>query len=252
MGLPCGFLRIEDVGIITNLNPRDTIGTREIAMNLKHSTRLNIGCGLAVAKGWTNIDRSLNIYLSKSPRLKGMLFRLGLISEEVLKADWRDIEIVRRDVTKGIPCEDNSVCFIYCSHMLEHLSRTASQRFLEECHRILTPDGILRLAVPDLHRSVSNYYAKTADGDQEMRESAADCLIKDIGMFPANRKMTIFERLLGKGNSHLWAYDFFSISRALRDAGFSKIVPTTYHNGTVPDLDKIETREDSLFVEASK
>lgn len=44
---------------------------------------------------------------------------------------------------------DNSVTLIYCSHTLEHLGTKAATDFLAECFRILKPNGVLRVALPN-------------------------------------------------------------------------------------------------------
>ena len=44
---------------------------------------------------------------------------------------------------------DNSVDLIYACHILEHYGRHEIQSVLSEWYRVLRPEGILRLAVPD-------------------------------------------------------------------------------------------------------
>src|SRR5579884_1995769 len=44
---------------------------------------------------------------------------------------------------------DNSVDLIYACHILEHYGRHETRNVLSEWHRVLKPEGILRLAVPD-------------------------------------------------------------------------------------------------------
>jgi predicted SAM-dependent methyltransferase len=61
-----------------------------------------------------------------------------------------DLDIRRRDVTKGLPFNDASVGYIYTSHMLEHLHKDDAIFVLKECYRVLKPKGVLRVLVPDL------------------------------------------------------------------------------------------------------
>ncbi len=51
---------------------------------------------------------------------------------------------------------------------------------------------------------------------------------------------------------HQWMYDASSMSRRLEEAGFGEIFERAFRDGLCPDLDEIETREDSFFVEAVK
>jgi predicted SAM-dependent methyltransferase/glycosyltransferase involved in cell wall biosynthesis len=80
---------------------------------------LNIGSGQKKIDGFINIDIDKNA----------------------------DIQI---DVTKGLPFQDNSISGIFCEHFIEHLRQREAIKFLRECRRILVPDGLLRIATPDL------------------------------------------------------------------------------------------------------
>lgn len=55
----------------------------------------------------------------------------------------------RVDVRQGLPYDTGSVHALYSSHMLEHLSYDEGLRFLRECRRVIRPDGVMRLLVPD-------------------------------------------------------------------------------------------------------
>ena len=89
---------------------------------------LNIGCGKHFHPAWENID----VYP---------------VSTQV-KA-W--------NLRKGLPYPDNSFDVCYHSHVLEHLKPHNGECFIKECLRVLKPDGILRIAVPDLEAIVRGY-----------------------------------------------------------------------------------------------
>jgi predicted SAM-dependent methyltransferase len=89
---------------------------------------LNLGCGNRFHKSWTNINFDSN-------------------SNEVMK--W--------DLTKGIPFPDNFFDVVYHSHLLEHFTRATAKNFLLECSRVLRPQGVLRVVVPDLEQIVHTY-----------------------------------------------------------------------------------------------
>jgi predicted SAM-dependent methyltransferase len=48
-----------------------------------------------------------------------------------------------------LPAKDSSVTFVFSEHFLEHLFFDEALALLVECHRILTPGGIVRVVVPD-------------------------------------------------------------------------------------------------------
>jgi len=53
------------------------------------------------------------------------------------------------DIRAGLPFDDDSIEFIYSCHTLEHLFITDALTVLGECRRVLRPDGVLRLTLPD-------------------------------------------------------------------------------------------------------
>jgi predicted SAM-dependent methyltransferase len=54
------------------------------------------------------------------------------------------------DVTKQLPFDDNSIDAIFCEEIIEHIDLDLGRALLAECQRILRPQGILRIATPDL------------------------------------------------------------------------------------------------------
>src|SRR5688500_5234468 len=84
---------------------------------------VNLGCGQRYHTDWTNID--------VAPQGPGIL---------------------KHDLSRNIPLPNESCAVVYHSAVLEHMRRSDALRFLKECWRILSPGGILRVAVPDLEK----------------------------------------------------------------------------------------------------
>lgn len=61
---------------------------------------------------------------------------------------------IKRD---RLPFEDNSVGYLYASHVLEHLRDHEVRHFLKEACRTLRPGGLLRIVVPDLDKYVRSF-----------------------------------------------------------------------------------------------
>jgi predicted SAM-dependent methyltransferase len=91
-------------------------------------TYLNLGCGQRYHKDWTNID-----FVSNSPYVQA------------------------HNLLQGIPFEDNSFEVVYHSHVLEHFTKVDGKKFIQECYRVLKPNGIIRIAVPDLEQIAKEY-----------------------------------------------------------------------------------------------
>lgn len=92
------------------------------------SLLLNIGCGAITNPYYENID---------------------IIPQDALA---KKVNILER-----LPYNDNIYEFCYSSHLLEHLNKAESLNFLSEVIRVLQVDGVCRIVVPDLERTVSAY-----------------------------------------------------------------------------------------------
>lgn len=95
---------------------------------------LNLGCGKRIHTDWTNID-----FVST---LDG---------------------VIAHNLTQGIPFPDNSFDVVYHSHVLEHFSQDTAKFFIAECYRVLRPQGVLRIAIPDLEQ-IAKTYLHALDG----------------------------------------------------------------------------------------
>jgi SAM-dependent methyltransferase len=89
---------------------------------------LNLGCGHRFHSEWENLDFS-----STAPGVRAY------------------------DLRRGIPFPDASFNVVYHSHLLEHFPKQMAPAFLGECHRVLKPGGVIRVAVPDLEQIARLY-----------------------------------------------------------------------------------------------
>jgi ubiquinone/menaquinone biosynthesis C-methylase UbiE len=64
------------------------------------------------------------------------------------------------DITK-LDYEDNSIDLIYASHVIEYFDREEISNILKEWIRVLKPDGVLRLAVPNF-KAMANIYINSS------------------------------------------------------------------------------------------
>ncbi|CAH0166662.1 putative S-adenosylmethionine-dependent methyltransferase MSMEG_2350/MSMEI_2290 [Pedobacter sp. Bi27] len=101
---------------------------------------LNLGCGnhFSTDEIWTNLD-----FIST------------------------DKHVIQHNLLKGIPMPDESFEVVYHSHVLEHFTRPDGFKFLAECYRVLAPNGIIRIAVPDLEQIARNYLKFLDSGLQD-------------------------------------------------------------------------------------
>jgi predicted SAM-dependent methyltransferase len=228
-------------------------------MGNKVTVKLNLGCGPKPFKGWTNTDKSWNIYLYRVPLLKKLILKsllsLGWVTEDALVhvVDYpSDLDIRRCDVTKGISFDDISVDYIYTSHMLEHLRKEDTMFVFKECYRVLKQGGILRVVVPDLKLYVKEYLdtEESSDGNDI---PAADKFMDGIMLQGIGEVRHSFYKIMCK--RHQWMYDFESLAKRLYDCGFSKVKECKLGEGSLPDVQYIEQEEHhpkSVYLEAFK
>lgn len=122
-------------------------------MSAKHSSQkktfVNLACGATFvdAPNWINFD-----FAATGPAV-------------------HEIDLLER-----LPLNDRDVDFVYCSHFLEHIPRNRTVQFLQECHRVLKPGGILRLVVPDFEEMCMEYLKQR----QSQRHEQADYMMIEI------------------------------------------------------------------------
>ncbi len=95
---------------------------------------LNVGCGDTFHPDWTNVDM-----VSRSPEVRAC------------------------NLLKGLPYPDGRFQAVYHSHVLEHFPRAKAADFIRECYRVLQPEGILRIVVPDLENIAREYLKHLQD-----------------------------------------------------------------------------------------
>lgn len=196
--------------------------------------KINLGCGPDGINGWRNYDWGLLPLLNKLGVMKYMV-KLGLIDKNYL-VKWPKFELC--DIRKGLLEADESVDFVYCSHVLEHFERLRAKDILIEVRRILKKNGIFRIVLPDLR-----LVTKINNADQMCQ------VWWGYDKSKIGRIARFFVR------EHRWMYDLESIKKLLLESGFKHINQSKYRDGSLPDLEKLDLkihRNLSLYVEAKK
>jgi predicted SAM-dependent methyltransferase len=108
--------------------------------------------------------------LSKPPTHRGKPWFLNLGCGKHFHQNWINIDfspfddtVICHDLRQPLPFPENSCAVVYHSHVLEHFTRAEGRRFIAECFRVLQPQGILRVAVPDLE-CIARLYLQSLEG----------------------------------------------------------------------------------------
>lgn len=198
--------------------------------------RLHLGCGTNLLPGWLNTDSSRN-----------------------------DSPTLYLDVTERMPLPDASIDYILAEHIIEHIDRHDAEFMLRECHRVLRPNGVLRVGTPDLPKYLA-LYAGTPD------EIGREC-IREIGdrwIKPGFHRAAKYAPAAGNcgpvyvvndiflNYEHRFIYDQALLQAMMQDAGFTTCLRgeagTSRHapfHGVETHVDRINTHL-TLTIEASK
>lgn len=190
---------------------RHRSGLRKIGLFLQRpEKKLNLGCGPNPKPGWINID----LFDSRA-----------------------DLQL---DLREKWPFADGSVSYIYSEHVFEHFElHEEVAHFLSETHRVLRPDGVFDVGVPDTEWPLRAYGNK---GDPYWVFSET--------LHPAwcKTQMDHINYHFRQGTEHKYAWDYETLSRKLQEFGFTNIVRRGYD----PVLDSESRKIGTLNVTATK
>jgi predicted SAM-dependent methyltransferase len=175
--------------------------------------RVNWGCGPQPAPGWLNSD--------------------------LLTAEGIDFSC---DILDGLPLATGSIDYVTSIHALQSLPYLDVVPALQELLRVLTPGGVLRLALPDLERGLAAY----------RRNDPAYFYIPDEESSTISGKFIV--QMTWYGSNRMLFTEEFARELLLR-AGFQRVTRCAYRvtASRYPEIVELDNRErESLFVEAVK
>ncbi len=114
----------------------------------------------------------------------------------------------------NLPIRDNSIEYIYTSHMIEHLGFREHKNFLMECYRVLKNHGKIEILCPDFKAAVKIY----------LREGFSWRVLK-----------MLFGTQEHRDDFHKSGLDEDTLINLLREVGFKNIV-----RGELRDFKKAE------------
>lgn len=186
----------------------------------KQENYLNLGCGSNVVSGYVNAD---------------FFYRFKFWKKDIQQRQWQ------LDLRYPLDCPDNVFDGIFTEHTLEHLYPDDAKRLLTEVYRILKPNSLVRITVPDVEKYVK-FYTNTLDNDEKFeftQHYQTGC--------SAIRNMT-------QNYFHFSAWDCEELNRYLADIGFKDIKKQSFGITANPklNLDLKERSWETLYLEARK
>jgi hypothetical protein len=180
----------------------------------------NLGSGPRYLKGYVNAD----FYVFNTLRKL-----LGF--NTVPNVDWQI------DLRKKLNCKNSFFDGIFVEHVLEHLNIIDVFKLLKEIKRVMKPNSILRISVPDL-QIYAQYYLSGKKSSNK------------FSMWDQNRGEAIWS--LSHNFGHNCIYDFKFLKKILLLSGFKNIQKKDFNQSSDKMLliDDPGRSWESLYVEA--
>ncbi|MBD2139673.1 methyltransferase domain-containing protein [Anabaena sp. FACHB-1237] len=163
------------------------------------------------------------------------------------------------DLNKRWRFTSASVDVVYASHVFEHLTLVTAKLFIQEAYRVIKPNGVIRIVVPDLYKLSKNYIHRYETGEQDASNELLYSLnLHQEGTYSADRNFLekILNLIQGYPHQHKYMYDSFSLKKIISDAGFIDICESSYAvSSNIPEIKQVEfTKEGvpSVYIEAIK
>ena len=120
----------------------------------------------------------------------------GAQANKPFDSEWVKIDLISGNVradARFLPFKDNSFEEIRAIHVLEHIPRCGHDSFYDEIYRVLKPDGLFYVEVPNLRevcRRLVNIPAVSEANKEQLR-------IWTLSLYGKNRHL---------GDSHHWGF----------------------------------------------
>jgi predicted SAM-dependent methyltransferase len=176
---------------------------------------------------------------------KNIKLEFGATTKRDTTKDWFTVDInmgsdLFIDLSKTLPLPDNSIDMIYSSHLLEHFSYpNPMMNLLKECYRILKPNGVFDVCVPN-----AKIYAKAYLN----KEKNPDISLKHIIDTDFNSKIDYLNHAAYMRGEHKYMFDEENLPIILKKAGFKNIRLREFDL----NLDRKERVYESIYVRGIK
>jgi len=175
----------------------------------------------------------------------------GWLNSDLYPQTFQSITL---DASRRFPFDDHSFDYIFSEHQLEHISHVQGLNMLRECHRVLKPGGMIRIAVPSLDSLLALFGTEWSPLQKQYAEAVMKTCFPEAG--EGNACFVMNAAFVSWG--HLFMYDHLTLRDSLQRAGFTDV--TRREPGQSPDenLRSLEFRTgerdryETLVVEARR
>ena len=171
--------------------------------------RLNLGCGVMLLKGFTNVDNSFD--------LKDLKGKKGIFKHSKIQPGSK---FVRADMTK-LPFKDRTVDYIECLDAIEHLPFRDVEIALKEMHRVLKKGGTAYIFTTDFN-DIAKQWVDFMSGDNFNAQNWY------------NMSSLIYGNQVHNGEFHRSLFNPVYMNGLLQACGFKELTITYFPRGSHP------------------
>jgi predicted SAM-dependent methyltransferase len=157
--------------------------------------KLQIGCGLNIMDDWLNTD--------------------VFITDRTIR-DYRSTFL---DAAKPFPFNEDTFDYVFCAHMIEHISWKEGLQMLREAYRVLKPGGKIRVATPNIRSLMSLYNLNKDDIQQEYIQYSINLWLPEVAAYGLNDVTFVVNNFM-RNWGHQFVYDPDILQKSLQLAGF--------------------------------
>ena len=185
------------------------------AVAREHFTRqpvkkLHLGCGNHIIEGWLNSD-----YFPYTER------------------------VLRLDVSKRFPFADGSFDYAFSEHMIEHIPFAHGQHMLNECFRVLKPNGKIRITTPDLAFLIALFQDEKTELQKKYIRWSSETMNDKVPYGEDTFVINNFVRDWG----HQFIYDEKALRASLQRAGFHEITRCNLNESRFEEFRNLENEK---------
>lgn len=147
------------------------------------------------------------------------------------------------DFNRPIPVPSSILDGVFTEHVVEHFDYEGGRRLLEQCHRMMKKEGVIRIVVPDGRKILKSYF-----DEPERILRYKECR--------TGHAMEAVNAWFYQRYEHQYIYDADLLAHLLSEVGFSRIGQASFgvsNFGAVNIvLDDPKYEWESLYIEAVK
>lgn len=169
--------------------------------------------------------------------------------------DWLNVDILPKnnnvaylDATQNFPFQNASFDYVFSEHMIEHIDFEEGKFMLQECFRVLKPQGKIRIATPDLANLAKLIHEPESERSQKYIQHYIERFYDNqLPLDPTYLINKLFYSF-----HHKFIHSESSLRYLLNEAGFSNFKKVEVYQSEDENLRNLEQHGNEMGEEINK